>query len=341
MYTFGGFFMLKEIKIELTNRCARNCIHCSSSATSNLANIKELDLDDVKKFIVEAREMGVESIVFTGGEPLMYDGIFELVSLVHKLKMKSTLYTFAYRNEENLLKYQKLIELGLNKIIYSLADSLSYEEDKSTYSLEDFFNQILLNSQTKLGFHYAVSNDSFNNLFSTITNTIDTFKDKSYFDKISLLRFVPHGKGSSIMDLSREELLKLKEFYLQYENRDKIRLGTPWNILGIEHNPCIIADEIMIIGFDGIAYPCDSIKYFQGLGIAGNIKEDSLATIYNSPYFESLRRYQNTSCTKCEDYAICKSGCLGQKIIASYEEDIDKDKVLRRCIQSRDPKCMR
>ena len=30
----------------------------------------------------------------------------------------------------------------------------------------------------------------------------------------------------------------------------------------LENTPCIIADEIMIIGFDGIAYPCDSIKYF-------------------------------------------------------------------------------
>ena len=333
--------MLKEIKIELTNRCARNCIHCSSSATNNVANIKELDLEDVIKILIEAKEMGVDNIVFTGGEPLMYDDIYELISLVHNLGMKSTLYTFAYRNEDDLLKYQKLIKLGLDKIVYSLADSLSYEEDESTYSLEDFFDEVFINSQAKLGFHYAVSKDSFNNLFTTITNTINSFKDKSYFEKVSLLRFVPHGKGNSIMDLSKEELFKLKEFYLQYEDRDKIRLGTPWNILGIKNNPCIIADEIMIIGFDGIAYPCDSIKYFRGLGIAGNIKEDTLATLYNSPYFESLRTYQNTSCGKCEDYAICQSGCLGQKIIANYEDDIDKDKVLRRCVQSRDPKCMR
>ena len=49
--------MLKEIKIELTNRCSRNCIHCSSSATSNLASAKELDIDDVSKILIEAKEM--------------------------------------------------------------------------------------------------------------------------------------------------------------------------------------------------------------------------------------------------------------------------------------------
>ena len=51
--------MLKEVKIELTNRCDRNCKHCSSSATNSSNNIKELDLyitdmTDDEKAIVKA-----------------------------------------------------------------------------------------------------------------------------------------------------------------------------------------------------------------------------------------------------------------------------------------------
>ena len=45
--------MLKEVKIELTNRCFRNCKHCSSSATNSSNNVKELDFEDVKKIIYE------------------------------------------------------------------------------------------------------------------------------------------------------------------------------------------------------------------------------------------------------------------------------------------------
>ena len=52
--------MLKEIKIELTNKCARNCKHCSSNATNNIDNLKELDFDSVYKIITEAKVMGVE-----------------------------------------------------------------------------------------------------------------------------------------------------------------------------------------------------------------------------------------------------------------------------------------
>lgn len=334
--------MLKEVKIELTNRCARNCKHCSSSATNSSKNIKELNFEDVKRIIYEARDMNVETIVFTGGEPLMYERLPELIDLTSKLGMSSTLYTFAYRNEENLNKYKQLLNIGLSKIVYSLADTLSDEEDISIYSHIEFFDKVFNSTNGKLGFHYTVSKDSIDKMNEVVTTTLNLFKDKSYLDKISLLRFVPHGKGIMEMDLTRQELLMIKELYLNLGNKEKLRLGSPWNILGVENSPCIIADEIMIIGFDGIAYHCDSIKYFTKLGISGNIKENTLEEMYNSSYFSNIRSLNiDNSCSTCKDYKICKSGCIGQKIIANYTENEDKIKVLRKCINSRDPKCMR
>ena len=334
--------MLKEVKIELTNRCSRNCKHCSSSAISGNRNLKELDFNHVSKIIKEAKLMGVETIVFTGGEPLMYDRLSKLVKLTSNLGMKSTIYSFAYRNEQTLKQYRSLIENGLNKIIYSLADTLSDEEELSTYEKEEFFDKVFEENNATLGFHYAVSKDSIGRLNEVVNINIQTFDNKTYFDKISLLRFVPHGKGTNDMDLSREELLSIKDLYLNSSNQSRIRLGSPWNILGIENSPCIIADEIMIIGFDGIAYPCDSIKYFTKLGISGNIRENTLSEMYNSEYFTNIRNLNvSNSCSNCNQYSICKSGCIGQKIIANYTQDADKVKILRRCINSRDPKCMR
>ena len=256
--------------------------------------------------------------------------------------MKSTIYTFAYRTNETLNKYIELIDLGLNKIVYSLADSLSDEVDISIFEKKEFFDKVFKDNNARLGFHYTISKDSFSRLESVVNETIETFKTRSYFDKVSLLRFVPHGKGTTNMDLSKEELLILKDFYLNSNNKDKIRLGTPWNILNIENTPCIIADEIMIIGFDGIAYPCDSIKYFTKLGISGSIKEKSLMEMYNSEYFNNIRKFNtDNSCHSCKQYSICKSGCIGQKIIANYTENNDKVLTLKRCINSKDPKCMR
>ena len=322
--------------------CSRNCKHCSSSATNNSNNVKELSFEDVKKVLYQAKDMGVETIVFTGGEPLMYNNLSELISITFELGMNSTIYSFAYRNDETLNKYKQLLNNGLNKIVYSLADTLSEESDLSKYSHVDFFDKVFENNDGKLGFHYTVSKDSVERMNEVVNNTLNTFNERSYFDKVSLLRFVPHGRGKNEMDLNKNELLKIKEFYFNTLDKSKVRLGSPWNILGIENSPCIIADEIMIIGFDGIAYPCDSIKYFNKLGISGNIKENTLYEMYNSEYFKNVRSLNvENSCFSCKNYKICKSGCIGQKIIANYSDAEDNFKVLEKCINSRDPKCMR
>ena len=64
--------------------------------------------------------------------------------------------------------------------------------------------------------------------------------------------------------------------------------------------------------------------------------------MYNSEYFSNIRKFNaDNSCSSCEQYSICKSGCIGQKIIAHYTESDDKVLTLKRCINSRDPKCMR
>ncbi len=170
--------MLKEVKIELTNKCSRNCKHCSSNATSSVDNLKELDYENVIKIIREAKLMGVETIVFTGGEPLMYDKLSELVELTSKLGMKSTIYSFAYRTNETLIKYRKLIKLGLNKIVYSLADSLSDEKDISVYNMVEFFDKLFENNNSRLGFHYTVSKDSFPKLEFIVKKTLKNLKIK-------------------------------------------------------------------------------------------------------------------------------------------------------------------
>ena len=332
--------MLKEIKIELTNKCSRNCMHCSSNATNNVNKLKELNFEDVCNVIKEAKQIGVQSIVFTGGEPLMYDRLSELVDLTSKLGINSTIYTFCYRTDESLNKYKNLINLGLNRIIYSLADSLSNEKDISSYDKEHFFDKVFESNDAKLGFHYTVSRNSFLKLETILNETINIFNNKRYFDKVSLLRFVPHGKGTVDMDLSIDDLLVIKNIYLNSNNKNKIRLGTPWNILGIENTPCKIADEIMIIGVDGIAYPCDSIKYFTRLGISGNIKENSLMEMYNSDYFSNIRKFNtDNSCSSCKQYSVCKGGCIGQKILRNFVESEDKVLSFKKCINEKDPMC--
>ena len=57
--------------------------------------------------------------------------------------------------------------------------------------------------------------------------------------------------------------------------------------------------------------------------------------MYTSEYFSNIRNFNtDNSCSSCEQYSICKSGCIGQKIIANYTDSKNKVLTLKRCINS-------
>lgn len=89
----------------------------------------------------------------------------------------------------------------------------------------------------------------------------------------------------------------------------KIHLGSPFNILNIYYTPCTAGEDIMIIGFDGRAYPCDAMKYFNYMGSGGNIYTSSILEIYYSDYFEKIRHANHNLSDDCIGCA--KDKCRG------------------------------
>jgi len=59
---------LKELVIEVTQKCPMQCIYCSTNAGPDKEC--ELPINTVKRVIVDAAKMGVETIAISGGEPL-------------------------------------------------------------------------------------------------------------------------------------------------------------------------------------------------------------------------------------------------------------------------------
>ncbi len=309
--------MLKEVKIEVTEQCERMCIHCSSNAVNK--NYLSMKPELVKRIIRESKELGASSIVFTGGEATLYPHIEEVVSYATEEGLKSKLYTMATPNDETIDLIKKLTFYGLSEMIYSTTWRLTRDGAVSLAKLKEFFPKLLSETDITLGVHHAVTRRTDGDISSALDLFFSLPTERT--SKFSLLRFVPHGRGDKTLLLSREEMLSLKDAIVFWKRKygDKLRLGSPWNFLGINHTPCTAADKTMIVGFDGNVYPCDAMKYFDYLGSGGNIYETSLGAIYTSPYFEAIRKYKNEAaeeCTSCPQFACCKGGCLGQKMVA-------------------------
>ena len=256
--------MLKEVKIEVTEQCERMCVHCSSNAVSR--NYLSMKPELVKRMIRESKELGASSIVFTGGEATLYPHIEEVVSYATEEGLKSKLYTMATPNDESIELIKRLTFYGLGEMIYSTTWRLTRDGAVSFMKLKEFFPKLLQETDITLGVHHAVTKKTDSDISDALKLFFSLPEERT--SKFSLLRFVPHGRGDKTLLLSREEMLSLKkdiEFWKR-EYGDKLRLGSPWNFLGISHTPCTAADKTMIVGFDGNVYPCDAMKYFDYLG---------------------------------------------------------------------------
>jgi 12,18-didecarboxysiroheme deacetylase len=76
----------------MTRRCNLNCIHCYASS-ENKSYANELTFDEAQKMIRDLADFGVPVLLFSGGEPLMRNDIFELAALARELGIRTVIST--------------------------------------------------------------------------------------------------------------------------------------------------------------------------------------------------------------------------------------------------------
>jgi MoaA/NifB/PqqE/SkfB family radical SAM enzyme len=86
-----------QLDIELTERCNNACIHCciNRPAGDRRSRAREFDTDTWKDVMCQAATLGVLTVRFTGGEPLLRDDFPELYRFARRLGLRIMLFTNA------------------------------------------------------------------------------------------------------------------------------------------------------------------------------------------------------------------------------------------------------
>jgi radical SAM protein with 4Fe4S-binding SPASM domain len=86
-----------HLDIELTERCNNACIHCciNKPAGDRRRRARELDTNAWKDILRQAAGLGVMTVRFTGGEPLLREDFPELYLFARRLGLKVMLFTNA------------------------------------------------------------------------------------------------------------------------------------------------------------------------------------------------------------------------------------------------------
>ena len=86
-----------QLDIELTERCNNSCIHCSINMPAGDRNTRsrELDTEGWKNILRQAGDLGIMTVRFTGGEPLLRHDFPELYLFARRLGLTVLLFTNA------------------------------------------------------------------------------------------------------------------------------------------------------------------------------------------------------------------------------------------------------
>ncbi len=112
---------------ELTYRCPLHCTYCSNPV-SFAAHPSELPTESWRRVLVEAEELGIVQVNFTGGEPLLRDDLEELVAEARSLELYTNLITSGIPLTRERLA--RLRAAGLDNLQLSIQDVSAEGSDR-------------------------------------------------------------------------------------------------------------------------------------------------------------------------------------------------------------------
>jgi MoaA/NifB/PqqE/SkfB family radical SAM enzyme len=95
------------------NRCNCRCIMCD---IWKLTDTQEITVAELERHLADIQRLGVEWVVFTGGEPLMHSDLFRLSTLLRRRGIRTTILSTGLLLERNAARVAE----GTDEVIVSL-----------------------------------------------------------------------------------------------------------------------------------------------------------------------------------------------------------------------------
>jgi radical SAM protein with 4Fe4S-binding SPASM domain len=319
---------------EVTYRCNARCIHCYAPAPQPY-RVTELTPEEWKKVIQDISDVGAFRIVFTGGEPLLREDLFDMIELSHNLGMLTFLETNGSLIDKK--NAEKLVDAGLQYVNISINRSTAKAYDVfSGYKglFEKATNALKMLSESPVETAVFTTVNKVN--IKEIPEIIDVAADVKA-DRIAFVHISPAGRARTNQDLyptPQEYMDVLKRIYekdLQYPDlvvkypnlpalyfKESVGLDVYEKVRTVEGfiELCTAGITSYVIDPAGNIKPCTVTER----NIIGNVKKDSLKDVWlSSSLLENLRdleKYYEVPCSDCDLNRMCVAGhrCLDSQL---------------------------
>ena len=314
-------------EIELTDRCNLNCIHCRNSA-SNRNFLSKEDIDTVLKNIF-AFPSEDKYIALSGGEPLLYPYLKEIISEIISENIEVQLVTNATLFNEDFFSFVK--DFPKDKLYFAI----SLDGDRETHNKIRGFNKAfdktvnaikrLKSMDFEVAVNFTINSRNVNQLEFVynlcIRLQVDILKVRMPIEcgNVSYEKedFSKHKDYLKVLEKAVElSQASYSEHGITIESNDplwwyfpsKVRnnvlkqLETNENFLG----GCTAGWLQLFIDSKGDVYPCAYLPVKLG----NAVKKDLCEILYEkiSFFYDIMKRDNFEKCGGCEIKAIC-GGC--------------------------------
>ena len=271
--------------IEVTDVCNQRCLHCYTSSDRRKGYF--LDREVLKRVISQASELEFEQLQFTGGEPLLYPKIWDIISYLRDV---TTIPVVELYTNLTLLRDKeiKLLKKYQVKIATTLLGSCSKIHDYCTGVRGSF--DILLKNLRKIrdeGIEFRVGVIKLaenENDMENIERLLRKEKFISFNKSFTPDEVRPVGRGERYLNLNSNQKWPL---YLHI-NPEYFYTAHHWNTCW--------GGELAITS-KGQVLPC----IFARDEILGNVYHQNLKQIIESPKTQRFWKITSDKIEKCKD----------------------------------------
>lgn len=319
---------LREVIISITNRCNFKCRMCDIPQEKT----QELTTDEWKKVIKSAHSMGALTVVFSGGEPLLREDIFDLISYVKAHSMNACLASNGYLVTEEVAR--KFKELGVNVVNISIEGPKKIHDylrgigkfERAIAALDNLrkakVESTIAATVTKHNYRHLVSVVELAKKYGATTIKFQPFSSIFLSGRRGGDDFLIHDREFNRMYESINKVISSCEEYGIATN-PRGYLGMIPFYLGRKHidlnNGCAALQFSCPINSKGEVYPCWVLVSQDNL--IGNVRNSNLHDIWNSAkHLAIVERIKNEGCPRC--------------MMSCYDDNFGQDRIDRRVVKN-------
>lgn len=196
----------EELSIEVTTRCNGSCLHCF--VRSGISRHSSLPVDLVKEIMVEGYDAGYRHLHITGGEPLLWEGLFKTLDYGFGVGYKTI-----FMNTNGTLITEEISKRLANYGGFSISISLDGPE-----VLHDRIRGKESYRRTMSGIEKALNAGNDLTIFTTVTKSLlpelphfadDLYKKFPSINYLILIQLIRMTNGAFALP---EELLEPEDF---------------------------------------------------------------------------------------------------------------------------------